>query len=235
MKKIILSVTLLVLFQNLTAQNVRFGLKGGLNVANQKFTGSLSPTNSSIIGLNIGVFTEIKFSNEIALQPELLFSMQGSSFDLRVSDGFTTVDTSNKFDLGYINLPVMLKYYASEDFFIEFGPQVGFLINADLETKANGRSVKQDLKKLFTNNDFGLNFGLGFNVNPNLFFDARYNLGLSNIAEVDSNSDDSIKNRVFSIGIGYRFKPKKKMEEQPVVPATPVAPTAPTTPIEPKQ
>ena len=52
--------------------------------------------------------------------------------------------------------------------------------------------------------DFGLNFGLGYKLDSGLNFGARYNMGLSNINDTDDD-DDTIKNGVFQISLGYFF------------------------------
>ncbi len=51
--------------------------------------------------------------------------------------------------------------------------------------------------------DFGLNFGLGYKLDSGLNFSARYNLGLSNIDDSDSNVET--KNSVFQFSVGYFF------------------------------
>jgi opacity protein-like surface antigen len=48
--------------------------------------------------------------------------------------------------------------------------------------------------------DFGLNLGFGYNINSNLFAQARYNYGITTVAE-----NPDIKNSVFQISLGYKF------------------------------
>ncbi len=62
------------------AQDVTFGVKGGLNIANQKYKmdgATLSPDAHA--GLHIGGFATIMFSDQFGLQPELMFSTAGSN------------------------------------------------------------------------------------------------------------------------------------------------------------
>ena len=48
MKKIFVAIVALIGFGSLQAQNAKFGLKGGLNVANINVSGTASPSMSSL-------------------------------------------------------------------------------------------------------------------------------------------------------------------------------------------
>src|SRR5690606_6433160 len=202
MKKIILSAMAVFAFGFMNAQEVGFGAKAGLNIAN--LSGDIEDTES-LMGLHVGVFAEIKFSERFSFQPELLYSMQGA----KAEDSEMGVTMESKLKLGYINLPLMVKFYAAENFFLEAGPQVGFLMSAksEWETSGGGASLSgdDDVKDDYKSIDFGLNFGLGYNFTENLSVGARYNLGLSNIADVDDSDDFKINNSVIQVSVGYRF------------------------------
>src|SRR5574343_1308123 len=111
MKKIFIAIVALVGFGSLQAQNVKYGLKGGLNVANINVSGAASPSMSSVVNLHIGAFAEFSINKKVAFQPELLYSMQGSKFSQIVNIEGTNYDTDNTLKLSYINIPLMFKYY----------------------------------------------------------------------------------------------------------------------------
>lgn len=206
MKKIILSAIAVMAFGFANAQDVKFGLKGGLNVSN--FSGDTDGLDlKSRFGFNVGGFVEIKFSEKFALQPEVLYSTQGSkvdNFGLDTEVGYVTSDVT--FKLAYINVPVMFKYYAAENFSIEAGPQIGFLTSAKTETKVDGYgSSEVDAKDVFESIDFGLNLGAGYDFTENFSIGARYNLGLSNIAKTEEGDDSKLHNGVFSFSAAYKF------------------------------
>jgi len=186
MKKIILSAVAIFTLSVVSAQNVKFGVKAGLN--SSTFTGDTDDDTKSKIGFNLGGFAEIKISDKFAVQPELLYSTQGAKFD----EGSTT--------LGYINIPVMAKFFVAESLSLEAGPQIGFLTSAKSKFDGVSVDVKDELKSV----DFGLNFGLGYDFTPNVYAGFRYNLGLSNIVDAKGD-DDEIKNSVLSLSIGYKF------------------------------
>ena len=177
-----------------------------MNVANQNFSGDGAPSPSSLIGFHIGGFVDVKISEKFSIQPELLYSTQGSKFNMVVNDGNTDYNTENTIKLAYINIPVMFKYYATEKFSLEAGPQIGFLTNSEIEVNVLGQSVTQDAKELFESIDFGLNLGAGYDITKNISAGIRYNFGLVNVAKTEAGSNDSIKNNVFSISVGYKFK-----------------------------
>ena len=206
MKKLFIAVFTLFIVNSIYAQKTDFGLKGGINLAN--FSGDNDGSNA-IVGLQVGFYSEFKVSDKFAIQPELLYSIQGASDEGTATIEGYTVDFKGKFNLGYINLPVMAKYYTNEKFSIEFGPQIGFMTSAKLktdftilETGQTGSST-DDAKQFFKGVDFGLNFGLGYKISDKVGANLRYNAGLANIADTDDGS--TIKNSVFSLSLQMKL------------------------------
>lgn len=168
------------------AQSIRFGIKGGINYANQ--TGSditINSTNYStdaITSYHVGLLAEIKLLERFAIQPELLYSTKGATYKYAV--------TEFKNELGYITIPLLLKLGLSKSLSLELGPQAGFL----LSEKNN-----VDFKNAETF-EFSAVGGLGLKVTKNLFLQARYGLGLTNATK-----DAEIKNSVVQISAGILF------------------------------
>ncbi|MDY0090170.1 MAG: porin family protein [Flavobacteriaceae bacterium] len=207
MKKIILSILAVVAFGTANAQDIKFGAKAGLNISN--LTGDTEDTKSKI-GFHLGGVIEIKITDKFSVQPELLFSTQGAKYEESESFGGESYKYETTMKLNYLNIPIMAKYYVAENFSILAGPQVGFLMSAKAdweETYSFGGTTEsdsgeEDVKDFYKGIDFGLNLGLGYDFTENIFVEARYNLGLSNIADVDNYKE---KNSVFQISLGYRF------------------------------
>jgi hypothetical protein len=181
---------------------VKFGTKVGLNLSN--FIGDLGYSDFKI-GFNLGAFAEISLKHKLTFQPELLFSSQGAKFE--ESDNNFSFEETLKFN--YLNMPLMIKFAASDKFALEFGPQLGFLLSAkskfeqtfDGETFSEEVDIKDSVKSI----DFGLNFGASFDVSENIMIGARYNLGLLDITDVEDSEDFKLQNAVFSFSLGYRF------------------------------
>lgn len=198
MKKIILTVVGVFAFSFANAQETKFGAKAALNIAS--LTGDVEDS-SSLVGFQIGGFAEFKISDKFAIQPELMYSAQGGKESYNEKGYEVEVFTK----LGYINIPIMAKYYVAKSFSLEAGPQIGFLTSAKGEMKADGESLEVDIKDEVESVDFGLNFGAGYDFTENITAGLRYNFGLSNVAKTDAGDDYEVKNSVFSISLGYKF------------------------------
>jgi opacity protein-like surface antigen len=205
MKKNLLLFALIIGFAS-HAQKPQFGLKAGLNIANAALSGDGSPDGKSLAGFHVGLFTDFKLSSKFSFQPELLYSAQGTQFDYVVNFEGVNYDTSSKLKLNYINIPLMMKYYADPKFYLEFGPQIGFLTSADIEVTVLGTTSTQDFKDSMNSTDFGLNFGLGYDVSKKVVLSARYNQGLSNGFNTEPGDNSKLKNNVISFSLGYKFQ-----------------------------
>ena len=192
MRKIILSAIAVMAFGFTNAQETRFGVKGGLNVST--LTGEYEDDTKSLIGFHVGGFAEIKIIERLAIQPELLYSAQGAKFE-----GFG----GDKYDakLDYLNIPVLAKFYITKQFYVEAGPQIGFLLSAKIEG--------EDAKDFYKSTDFGFNLGTGYNFTENFSAGARYTIGLSGVYDTDNDDVedyiDSSKNSNFAIFLAYKF------------------------------
>lgn len=194
MKKILLTALVAVCAITANAQDkkFRFGVKAGLNIADQKFEQEAEINQKSKLGFHIGGVAEFAFTEHLSLQPEVLFSMQGTTFE----------DAGDKLDLNvnYINVPVLFKYnnLGLKGLGIGIGPQIGFMVSA----KADDGEDKEDAKDLYKSTDFAAVANLEYELPIGLFFQARYNYGFSNINDL---GDNKIQNRVFQLSAGYKF------------------------------
>ncbi len=198
MKKVILAAFVLGTITTAVAQQqVKFGPKAGLNFAN------LSGLNDSEMktSFHVGAVAEIKFNEKFSIQPEVVYSAQGTKYT-ETFPVLGTVETSLNND--YINIPILAKYYIVDGFSVEAGPQVGFLMKSESKVEGGSGSVTTDSKDNFKSTDFGLGLGLAYDLPVGLFVNARYNLGLSDIRE-NTSAGDAVKNNVIQVGIGYKF------------------------------
>ncbi|MEO9144312.1 MAG: porin family protein [Ginsengibacter sp.] len=192
MKKLLFAITAIAFFTVSAQAQTSFGLKAGMTSANLKISGNgLSISMKSKIGFYAGAFADLGVSDQFSVQPELTYSLLGAKLD---SDG-----DKFKEDLGYINLPVLLKYN-KEGFSAFLGPQIGYLLSA----KSKSGSNSEDDKDSWKSTDFSGVIGAGYTLTNGFGFDARYQLGLSNIAK-ESDGEGTVKNNAFMIGIHYRF------------------------------
>ena len=185
MKKIIILPVVVAINCISFGQKIDIGVKGGLNFSKLNIP---DIQTSGKTGYHFGAYSLFKFGN-LGLQPEIIFSQQGSKVDL------------GDWDTKYLNIPIMLKLYLGGGFNLQAGPQFGFLNKAELD----GNSIEEDLKTA----DVSVGLGVGWDTPIGLKLDARYNLGLTD------NSDDpayeTIKSQVFQLSLGFGiFKLGKK-------------------------
>ena len=211
MKKLLLFAVVAVFgITQTNAQEMSFGVKAGVNLAN--VGGDVDEDTDMKLGMHIGGFAEFMLSEKFAIQPELLFSMKGYKSEYSEAEMGVSVNYENKVNLNYIDIPIMAKYYIVEGFDVHAGPQIGFLMSAKGKSKASAtvmgqhysEETEEDLKDFMNTIDFGLGFGVGYKLDMGVFFNARYNLGLSNIFDVDTD-DFSVQNNVIQISAGYAF------------------------------
>lgn len=183
MKKVLLAMLMITCMTKMNAQEVKFGLKTGLNIATIRGNNlDVDPRK----GIHLGGIAELKLTSKFSIQPELLFSQLG------------TENSNNKLKIDYISLPLMAKYYLIKGFSVEAGPQFSFLVKDDLEVILPNNVSNLDPN---TNNfDLGLNVGMGYQFEKGLFLQTRYSLGMTNI---EANPD--VKNGTFQLSLGYQF------------------------------
>jgi hypothetical protein len=193
MKKLLFFTAIILFgFTYVSAQDVDFGAKAGVNFAT--ITGDDVDSFSSRTAFHLGFVAEIGITEKFSFQPELLYSAQGSDYSDDFFEGTVKVD--------YLNLPLMAKFYVAEGFSLEAGPQVGFLLSAK-DVYEGGEDDWSDITKGI---DFGLNLGVGYKLESGLNFGARYNIGLSDVNDdPDSLGDSAYKNSVIQAYVGFFF------------------------------
>lgn len=185
MKKLL---TLLVAICAFTfVSNAQFGLRGGLNLANQTFdVDGVSISPESTIGFQIGATYTSALNENIMLRPGLLLSTKGSKIEFLGEESTSTFT--------YLEIPVDFVYNTGM-IGIHAGPYLGFLLAADNE----GNDIKDEAESL----DFGLNIGASYNFTEKIGLGLNYGLGLANLSKEDGDEAPTINNRVFSLFVTY--------------------------------
>lgn len=138
MKKVILSVAIIIATVSVNAQN-KFGLQGGASFASAKstFTG-VTPSEEqkfkTKVGFTIGAVADIDFGNSVSFRPELNFIQKGgklSNTETRTIPTVGTITTAStgKTTFNYIELaPNFVYNFEAGDgkFFVGVGPNVAF-------------------------------------------------------------------------------------------------------------
>lgn len=187
MKKIFL-ISAILIFSTATlhSQSVKFGIKAGLNYANELGT-NISVNGEdykteAITSYHAGLVAQIALFKGVVFQPELLYSTQGATYSRALED--------IKNELGYISIPAILKIDLNKTFSLELGPQASFLLS-----EKNNFDAKDS-----TTFDFAAVGGLGLKITKSLFLQARYVLGLTEMSK-----DAQTKNSVVQVSAGILF------------------------------
>jgi hypothetical protein len=194
MKKIFLVLLCIAGFITTRAQ-ARIGVKAGFNLSSFNATYAPDVSYSSLKNINAGLVLSLPLSSRFSIQPEAVYSGEGGSINI--------INVNGAYNYQLLNIPVLIKYMTASRIFIETGPQAGFLLGAQLkEDGFSSANIKGDTKST----TFSWAFGLGYQLPMNLGLDARYNVGLTDVAKgsVPYNGS-SIKNNVLQIGIYYLF------------------------------
>ncbi|QHL87142.1 outer membrane beta-barrel protein [Nibribacter ruber] len=161
-----------------------FGIKVGLNVAN---IGGDAKNTDPRTGVHAGFFATAPISDRFAIQPEVLYSQQG------YKSGKST------FTLHYLNIPLIFKGTISGGFHLQVGPQFGILLDAKQKVGNTTYDISDNLNKY----DGAVALGLGYDLSR-LQVSARYNLGLSDIADGNIKGE-SYPNNVFQLSVGVKM------------------------------
>lgn len=171
-----ITLSLVVMLSTFTyAQSINYGIRAGVNVSNLDFDPEPTFTNTHRNGFAFGGFIEYAFNEKNSILTELQWSAEGAKDDAIRAD--------------YLNLPIQLRFNF-RSFSLGFGPQASLKIWG----KDDGFSTVAVSGVFVTE----------FMITEELFIDARYAYGFTNILDTDL-TDSKAKNANFQIGFGIKL------------------------------
>jgi outer membrane protein with beta-barrel domain len=172
--------------------SAQMGVLVGLNSANLKFDPEQNAKPERRTGFVAGLRFNMPVQDMFSVELDALFVQKGAKFS---NQGFT-----QKVKLNYVDIPVLgrinLPGSGPARVHLLVGPSFNFKVSEKFEENGKETNNAKDQVEKF---ETALVIGGGVNVNR-FRMEARYGLGLSNIAK-DSGSD-KVRNRVFSILVG---------------------------------
>lgn len=168
------------------------GVRGGASLFNLGGDDGSNASYTNRVGFHAGVYASLFMTERLALEPGVYYSVKGTKND-------DLVDSRAIFN--YVDVPVLLRLYPVEGLNVFAGPQVSFLANSKFEGDIFGSTVTFDPDAV-KETDFGVVFGLGYNLPKGFNVQGSYDLGLTPVFK-DSEAD--VYNRGFKLSLGYTF------------------------------
>lgn len=186
-KKLCVAIIAMGMVGVVNAQEVKLGVKLGMNISSLNGNqDNLDPKDGWVLGAT----AEVALTEKFSLQPELLYSQQGA----KSRGNFI-------YDLNYVTMPIMAKYYIADGFSLEAGPQLSFLVRDELLSDDDVNFGDLTVNPNSENLDVALNVGLGYRLNKRFSVQTRYSIGTMDVDE-----STGLKNGVFQMTVGYHFK-----------------------------
>ena len=210
MKKTMLFLLGFVMISQVSiAQKIKFGVQGGLNLANVQLdeSGQIDYEASLRTAFNGGVFTQISFLNDkLLLQPEIMYSAEGF---VNTNNQAQAGEEEVKTNLNFMNIPVTVIFKPTKFLNFQIGPEFGYLLKA----AADGESVTDSFNK----SELGLNLGVGTTIAGLVNLNVRYNRGLTKMydgtaeelvgEEASGSSEGNVEllNSMFQVSMGLNI------------------------------
>jgi len=185
MKKFLILLIAISFSSTASAQGLDFGIKAGVNFASISDATGLD-NRTGFVG---GIFIGGKLGEKLGVQADLLYSQQGAEFN------------AGNFDLNYINVPIVLKYFLTDKLHIHAGPQFGVLIDENAQTVLGTVIDKIGTKDTDVSGVVGVGLDLPFGLRA----DGRYNFGLTDVPDDQEKGFTKGKNSVITLSLGYSF------------------------------
>ncbi|MEM1269524.1 MAG: porin family protein [Bacteroidota bacterium] len=204
-----LALILLLLPALASAQYLeRYGARVG--GAGSTYVGDPDTEFDGVGGLVVGFTFDFYVSETLTVRPELSYLNKGARVQTPVDfgDGGTPVDINARFDVTYIEVPVLVRYrprpFARWTPAFHAGPTVAFNTGATVTFSAVGAEDTefQQSDDSIKGVDYGFAAGAGIDVDLDgrlLSLEARYTRGITNIV---SDDDDPKFNGTWSLTLG---------------------------------
>jgi hypothetical protein len=202
MNKVIFVLPVLILSSFvMKAQSDQSGIRASLNLSNL-YVESVDDENTKP-GFAVGVYFRKGISDQISIQPEINYSLKGSQINY---DGFFSGSGKYRYNLSYIEIPVLANIHVGESLYLSAGPYVASLIAVkvkDVNGDGTVNNVEEYDRDDFNTFDYGVAAGVGFDFTGGTA-GVRYNYGLVDVAP-NGNGLDNGKNSVLQFFIGFQF------------------------------
>ena len=150
-------------------------------------------------GFAVGLEGQYQMNNWFGLSAAVMYQQQGTK--VKDIDDF-------KWNIDYVNIPLMAKFYVTKGLSLNVGLQPGFLVKSKFKVDDADLDVKDACNKF----DLSVPLSIAYELPMGLAFEARYTYGVTNVGKdafdgTHASSYDKLyknKNSVFQITVGYK-------------------------------
>jgi len=200
MKKLMMIAAMMIAAVSANAQNEVGQLtlmpKAGINISS--ITGD-GEGKKAKVGLVAGAEFEYGVAQNFDITAGVLYSMEGAKFG------------DVKFNMDYINIPILANYYVIPGLAVKAGIQPAFNVRKKASYNGNTVNIDDVMNDILSIAGAGVETGVkSFNLSipvgisyeyQSFVLDARYNIGVTKLFK---NADQG-RNSTFAITLGYKF------------------------------
>ncbi|WP_322969293.1 porin family protein [Faecalibacter sp. LW9] len=188
--------SLFILASSCAFSQFQFGAKIGGGLSNTTVVHGISKERIGLLGGLVGKYQLSSRTEDHYIQAEILYTNQGE---------YSVDRSGNKYKafVDYLNIPIMYKFYFDDqgsDFFLEAGPQVGFVISDKIDP-LGPEAQNNDLKAF----DLAFNVGVGYSYNRTFEANIRYGIGLVDTYGYKKWENDINRTSFLTLGLTYFF------------------------------
>ena len=159
----------------------RFGVKAGVSLAQLNVNGPAVESKGNKIGIHGGLWAKIPTGDLFAIQPELLYTNNGSRIRYTPTNTLGIGGSEVRFNMNYLQLPVLASVTLGP-ISIQVGPYASYLLSSNIKNLEVDNALDPTTLRDLNENDFhrvdyGLAGGIAFDV-KGFQLGARYNHGL---------------------------------------------------------
>lgn len=229
MKNFTCLVIALLLFDLTVVAQVRLGVVGGAQFANQTFSfGPESMKGKNRFGYQAGVMVDAMLIGNLSFRPQLLYSVKGSKlpeFGLGYllgglldeaggntggSIGLDNMGLSVQTTINYLELPLQLVYSVDAGpgwINLGAGPYVAYALNGKTSMSFLGQTESESIEfgtgeDQAKRLDYGLRLSLGYEMPSGLMLTGHFSPGFANL---NNSADQKVKNTTFGLSLGFLF------------------------------
>lgn len=202
MKRVLCAFLLILFVNQLFSQGFKYGVAAGLNYTTNHVNYTEYIDSKYKVGYQFNAILEYRFGNRIGLRIEPGFANRGY---------MSKYDDTYYVNLNYLSSPILICYYPFDKFSIQLGPELSYRLSA----KVVSDDHTSDVKDLYDSKyDFGINFGLSYQLFNKVNIGVRYNRGfVSTVKDLTYTNeygldarDMKLYNQGFSFLVTYMIK-----------------------------